>query len=147
MLSLPMKAWIRSLVCLIWLRPRGEKWDQLDSLLVISASQPKEKDNKCSLQQIEDNLQFGQCGSEAEQSQTVASAVMISGCVVQLPYFPPPLSPSLNRTQRLSAAAVAGMIKQDLLVILSPSLLPPQRQVRSTSERSESRRACELCQR
>lgn len=95
----------------------------------------------------EDNLQFGQCGSEAEQSQTVASAVMISGCVVQLPYFPPPLSPSLNRTQRLSAAAVAGMIKQDLLVILSPSLLLPQRQVHSTSERSESRRACELCQR
>lgn len=80
-----------------------------------------------------------QCGSmgKAEQSQTVTSAVTISGCDVSLAYFPPIASTSFY-TQRLSAPAmlVAGMIKQVLFRIPNPPLL--QSQVHRTSECGES---------
>ena len=58
--------------------------------------------------------------SKAEQSQTVTSAVTISGSEVLLPYFPSMVSTSFH-TQRLSAAeavvdGVPGKNEQDLIV-------------------------------
>lgn len=102
------------------IRPCSRKLDHTDSLLVVPFSQaartqkrlfenepqprPKELGESFTLTRT---LQLGtqgrqhslcQCGSvgKAEQSQTVTSAVTISGCEVLLPYFPPTASTSMH---------------------------------------------------